>query len=86
MEKQFKNFRFQRSFKAYLKEVLTKSCVPMLSDIKFIFISNKSCQSISEEFVDAIKEMIRADTITEIPFLPYCSQQLDTVLPTFSKY
>jgi hypothetical protein len=86
MERQFNNFKFQRSFKAYLKEVLTKSCAPRLSDIKFIFISNKSCQSISEEFVDAIKEMIRADTITEIPFLPYLPLHPDTALRTSSRY
>jgi nucleoside-triphosphatase THEP1 len=48
MEKQFKNFKFLRSFKVYLKEVLTKSCVGELSNMKFIFISNKSYQSISE--------------------------------------
>lgn len=64
MEKQFNNSKFQRSFKAYLRQVLTKSCSPKLIDIKFIFISNKPCQSISEEFIDAIKEMIKADTIT----------------------
>ena len=63
MQKQYKNFKFMQSFRVYLKEVLTKSCVFQLSKMKFIFISNKSYQSISEEFVDTIKEMIKADSI-----------------------
>jgi hypothetical protein len=58
------------SFKVYLKEILIKTCVSNLSQIKFIFISNKSYQSISESFVEAIKDMIKAECITEIPFLP----------------
>lgn len=70
MERQFKNLRFIRNFKIYLKEVLTKTCLTDLSQMKFIFISNKSYQTISVDFVETIKDMIKADSITEIPFLP----------------